>query len=258
MGAIVLLPGPVLPYVSKVRALRVIIVALLTATVGGVLAVVASLYLTKLYQVSDFEGGRGMLIFFALAPLGLVVGFIIGLVVALVTRADGFRGFVKTQGVAVAIALALAAIVSGVLYRAADHPPELGGKSLALEFELKIPAALKLPAEASVQTLHASLYANNRDNHFATLDYDKVAKRDGYIFVPGKASLFSQTSSRDLLVSIESDGGASQFIKLNLRANPRKDDEVWSDWMTATEHADLSPVPEGQRIAVRYRVQREE
>jgi MFS family permease len=241
MRAIVLLSGPLLPYVCKVRALRVISVAFLTAIVGGVLAVVASLYLTKLYQVSDFEGGGGMLIFFALAPLGLIVGFIIGLVVALVTRADGFRGFVKAQGVAVGSALALAAIGSAVLYLVADHPPKLGGKSLALEFELKIPTALKLPAEASVQTLHASLYANNRDNHFATLDYDKIAKRDGYIFVPGKASLLSQTSNRNLLVSVESDGGASQFIKLNLRANPRKEDEVWSDWITAKEQADLSP-----------------
>src|SRR5204863_7405952 len=106
--------------------------------------------------------------------------------------------------------------------------------------------------------LHASLYANNRDNHFATLDYDKIAKRDGYIFVPGKASLLSQTSNRDLLVSVESDGGGSQFIKLNLRANPRKEDEVWSGWVTATEQADLSPVPDCHGIAVRYRLQRVE
>src|SRR5438874_13189172 len=45
---------------------------------GGILSVVASLYLTELYHVSNFEGGRGMLIFFALAPLGLIVGFIVG------------------------------------------------------------------------------------------------------------------------------------------------------------------------------------
>ena len=68
----------------------------------------------------------------------------------------------------------------------------------------------------------------------------------------------SQTFNRDLLVSIESEGGASQFIKLKLRAKPTKEDEEWSDWMTARERADLSPVPEGERIAVRYRVQSEE
>ena len=104
--------------------------------------------------------------------------------------------------------------------------------------------------------MHASLYANNRDNRYALLDYNKIASRDGYFLVPGKASLLSQTFNRDLLVSIENEGGASQFIKLKLRAKPRKEDEAWSDWMTATERADLSPVPESERIAVRYRVER--
>jgi hypothetical protein len=119
-------------------------------------------------------------------------------------------------------------------------------------------SALKLPAQPSERTLHASLYANNRYNRYALLDYDKIASRDGYVFVSGEASLLSQTFNRDLLVSIESEGGASQFIKLKLRAKPRKDDEAWSDWMTATERADLSPVPEPERIAVRYRVQPED
>ncbi len=235
-----------------------IAIAVLTAIASGVLSVVASLYLTELYHVSNFEGERGMLIFFALAPLGLIVGFIIGLVVALRSRGIGFGGFARAQGMALGIALGLAAIVSGVLYLAADHPPKLDGKSLALDFELKIPPALKFPAEASVQTLHASLYANNRDNRYALLDYDKIVSRNGYVFVPGKASLLSQTFNRDLLVSIETEGGASQFIKLKLRAKPRKEDEAWSDWITATERADLSPVPESERIAVRYRVQPEE
>src|ERR1043166_4897531 len=119
------------------KALRIAAVVLLTAIAGAVLSIFASIYLTELYHVSNFEGGRGMLIFFALAPLGLIVGFIIGLVV-------------------------------------------------------------------------------------------------------------------------QSEGGASQFIKLKLRATPRKEDEAWSDWITATERADLSPVPEPERIAVRYRVQPEE
>jgi hypothetical protein len=102
---------------------------------------VASLYLTELYHVSNFEGGRGMLIFFALAPLG----FTIGLVVGLRSRGAGFGGFAKAQGIALGIAIGLAAVVSGILYLAADHRPKLDGKPLALEFELKIPPALKLP-----------------------------------------------------------------------------------------------------------------
>ena len=223
-----------------------------------ILSIAASLYLTELYHVSNFEGGRGMLIFFALAPLGFIVGSIVGSIVALLSRGPGFGGFAKVLGIALGITLGLAAIVSGVLYLAADHPPILDGKSLALEFELKIPPTLKLPAQPSVQNLHASLYANDRDNRYALLDYDKISTRDGYVVVPGKVSLLSQTFNRDLLVSIETEGGASQFIKLKLRAKPTKEDEEWSDWMTATESADLSPVPEPERIAVRYRVQPEQ
>lgn len=240
------------------KALRVVAIALLTAIAGAVLSIAASLYLTELYHVSNFEGGRGMLIFFALAPLGFIVGLIIGLIVALFSRGTGFSAFAKGQGIALALTISLAAIVSGSLYLAADHPPTLDGKSLALEFEIKIPPTLKLPTEPSVETLHASLYANDRDNRYALLHYDKITTRDGFVFVPGRATLLSQTLNRDLLVSIENEGGASQFIKLRLRAKPTKDDEAWSDWMTATERADLSPVPEGERMAVRYRVQPEE
>jgi hypothetical protein len=166
--------------------------------------------------------------------------------------------FARAQGIALGITISLAAIVSSILYLAADHPPTLDGKSLALEFELKIPPTRKMPTRASMQNLHASLYANDRDNRYALLDYDKIATRDGFVFVPGKASPLSQTFNRVLLVSIESEGGASQFIKLKLRAKSTKEDEEWSDWMTARERADLSPVPEGERIAVRYRVQPEE
>ena len=38
-----------------------------------------------------------------------------------------------------------------------------------------------------MRTLHASLYANNRDNRYALLDYDKIASRDGYVFVSGQS-----------------------------------------------------------------------
>ena len=89
------------------KALRVIAIALLTAIAGAVLSIAASLYLTELYHVSDFEGGRGMLIFFALAPLGFIVGLIIGLIVALLSRGTGFSGFGPDSSTATASQLLL-------------------------------------------------------------------------------------------------------------------------------------------------------
>jgi hypothetical protein len=169
--------------------LRVIAIAFLTAIAGGILSVVVSLYLTELYHVSNFEGGRGMLIFFALAPLGFIVGFIIGLV----------------------------SLCAVVVPDSAALPRQRG-----LHSESRSP---RLFREVSISRLiiHPNLMANRSPSN-----------------------------------SIESEGGASQFIKLKLRAKPRKEDEAWSDWITARERADLTPVPEPERIAVRYRVHPED
>lgn len=106
--------------------------------------------------------------------------------------------------------------------------------------------------------MHASLYVSGRDNRYATLDYKAITKRDGYTIILGTASLMSQSFNRELLASLGNEPGATQFIKLKLRAKPQKEDETWSDWIAATEHADLSPVPEAERISVRYRVQPED
>jgi hypothetical protein len=49
--------------------------------------------------------------------------------------------------------------------------------------------------------------------------------------------------------------GASQFIELKeLPPTPRKESETWSDWIVATQYADLTPIPANQRMSVRYRV----
>jgi hypothetical protein len=48
---------------------------------------------------------------------------------------------------------------------------------------------------------------------------------------------------------------ASQFVELkNLPPAPRSQDETWSDWIFATERADLTPIPDSERCAIRYRV----
>jgi hypothetical protein len=42
---------------------------------------------------------------------------------------------------------------------------------------------------------------------------------------------------------------------LKIPSSPRKEDETWSDWIFATQRADLTSVPEMERMALRYRVQ---
>ena len=237
------------------RFLRAFAIGVITAVVGMFLAIFASDYLTRLYHVSDMEGQRGMAVIFLFAPLGLVVGFLIGIIAALRTRWSGVVGFIKTQGLSILIVIAIAAAVSGLLWLGADKPPKIDGKELVLEFELKIPPAIQIPEELNDYTIRASLYANNKDNRYASIDLKSMTKQDGYVIVSGTAALMSHSANRSLFASIGNEPGGSQFIDLKtLPAAPRKENETWSDWTLATQRADLTPVPETERIAVRYRV----
>ena len=237
------------------RFLRAFAIGVITAVVGMFLAIFASDYLTRLYHVSDMEGQRGMAVIFLFAPLGLVVGFIIGVIAALRTRWSGVVGFLKTQGLSILIMIAIGGAVSGLLWLGANKPPKIDGKELVLEFELKIPPAIQIPEEVNDYTIRASLYANNKDNRYASIDLKSITKQDGYVIVSGTAALMSHSANRSLLALIGNEPGASQFIDLKtLPAAPRKENEIWSDWTLATQRADLTPVPETERIAVRYRV----
>jgi MFS family permease len=237
------------------RFLRAFAIGVITAVVGMFLAIFASDYLTRIYHVSDMEGQRGMAVIFLFAPLGFVVGFVIGAIAALRTRWSGVVGFIKTQGLSILIIIAIGGAVSGLLWLGADKPPKIDGKELVLEFELKIPPAIQIPEELNDYTIRASLYANNRDNRYASIDLKSITKQDSYIIVSGTAALMSHSANRSLLASIGNEPGASQFIDLKtLPGAPRKENETWSDWTLATQRADLTPVPEPERIAVRYRV----
>jgi hypothetical protein len=236
------------------RFLRACGIGLITGLVGLFLAIFSSDYLTQLDHVSDMEGQRGMAVLFLFGPLGFIVGFLVGLLVALSTRWPGFFGFIKTLGLSVLGTCALAGIVSGLGYLAADKPPVIDGKRLTLDFELRLPPAIQLPAELTTSNVHASLYANNRGNRAAEIDLKSIGQREGAVIIPGSAVLMSRSANRSLLASIEGQQGATQFIPLKLPGAPGKEDAVWSDWIFATERADLSAVPQPERIAVRYRV----
>ena len=236
------------------RALRAIVIACLTAIAGGFIAVISSSYLTDLYNVSNFEGGRGMLIVFFFAPVGFLIGFVVGLIFALRSRRPGFAGFATALSFALVSVFVLDGAVTGVAYLAANKPPLINGKFLTLEFELKIPPTIQFPAEPSENNFHASLYANNRDNGYASIDYKAIRRENNSVIVPGTATLMSHSSNRELLASVENEPGGTQFISLALPAAPGKEDEKWSDWIPATNDFNLGPVPEPERILARYRI----
>jgi hypothetical protein len=57
----------------------------------------------------------------------------------------GPTGFVIAQGWSFFIVCGIAGLLGGVPYLLSDKPPQIDGKHLELEFELRAPATLKIP-----------------------------------------------------------------------------------------------------------------
>jgi hypothetical protein len=221
------------------RVLRALLVALLTAFVGCLLAFFVGDYLTRLAHVPEMEGQRGMTIFFLCVPLGIFAGLVIGISSAIAVRRQGLAGFLVAQGWSLLIT---------------DKPPTIDGKHLELQFELRAPATFKIPDQPDGYSIRVSLYADNRQNQYAFIDWNGITKDAEHATVPGHVPLLTHSKTRSLLASIGNEPGASQFIELRIPPAPRKEDQTWSDWIFATQRADLSPVSEHERMALRYRV----
>lgn len=236
------------------RFLRISLIALFTAFVGCVLAFFVGDYLTGLAHVPEMEGQRGMTIVFLCAPLGILAGLVIGIVSAILVRREGAAGFLIAQGWSLLIIVGVASLLVGVPYLLSDKPPTIDGKGLELQFELRTPPTLKIPDQLDGYSVRISLYTDNREGRVAFVDWDAIQRDPEHITIPGSVPLLTPSESRSLLASIGNEPGASQFIELKLPPSPRKEDEMWSEWMFAMQRADLTPVSEPERIALRYRV----
>jgi hypothetical protein len=212
-------------------------------------------YLTKLAHVPEMEGQRGMTAFFLCVPLGILAGLVIGVIVSMLVRRQGSAGFVIALGWSLLIVCGMAGLLGGVPYLLSDKPPQIDGKQLELEFELRASATLKIPEQPDGYSIRVSLYTDDKQSGFAFIDWNGITKNAQHVMIPGNVPLLTHSKSRSLRASIGNEPTASQFIELkNLPSAPRKQDEEWSAWIFATAGADLSPIPEVERFAVRYRV----
>ena len=236
------------------RVLRALFIALFTAFVGCVLAFFVGDYLTRLAHVPEMEGQRGMTIIFLCAPLGILAGLTIGMISSFLIRQQGLAGFLIAQGWSLLIVCGLAGLLAGVPYLLSDKPPRIDGKRLELQFELRAPAAFKIPDQPDGYSVRVSLYTDSQQSRFAFIDWNSIQKDTEHVTIPGNVPLLTHSKTRSLLASIGNEPVASQFIELRIPPAPGKEDETWSDWIFATQRADLSPVSEPERMALRYRV----
>src|SRR5437762_12992243 len=98
-------------YGVLMRVVRGLVVALLTAFAGCILAVFVGHYLTKLAHLPEMEGERGMTVFFLCVPLGTLVGLVNGLIVSLLVRGQGTAGLFIALGWAFVIVRSVAGLL---------------------------------------------------------------------------------------------------------------------------------------------------
>jgi len=236
------------------RFVRAFFIALFTAVVGCVLAVFVGDYLTRLAHVPEMEGQRGMTVFFLCLPLGILAGLVIGVIVSILVRRQGPAGFFIAQAWSLLIVCGVAALLGGVPYVLSDKPPRIDGKQLKLQFELRTPATFQIPDRPDGYSIRVGLYTDNQQSRFAFIDWSGITRDAEHLTIPGNVPLLTHSKSRSLLASIGNEPAGSQFIELKIPPAPAREDETWSDWIFATQRADLSPVAEPERFAARYRV----
>src|SRR5437870_10832582 len=238
------------------RFLRAFFIALFTAFVGCLLAFFVGDYLTRLADVPEMEGQRGMTVVFLCAPLGILAGLFIGIISSILVRRQGLAGFVIAQSWSLVIVCGLAGLLVGVPYALSDKPPRIDGKRLELDFELRAPATFTIPDQPDGYSIRVSLYTDNQQSRFAFIDWSGITKDADHVTIPGNLPLLTHSKTRSLLASIGNEPGGSQFIELKIPPAPGKQNETWSEWLVATQRVDLSPVPEPRRFAARYRVRK--
>ena len=127
-------------------------------------------------------------------------------------------------------------------YLLSDKPPQIDGKHLELEFELRAPATLKIPEQPDGYSIRVSLYADNRQSDFAFIDWNGITKNAEHVTVPGNVPLLTHSKSRSLLASIGNEPAASQFIELkNLSPAPLIEPLVPSDTEIDFENGETFP-----------------
>jgi MFS family permease len=240
------------------RWLSLLTTGLITGVVGAVVAAVVADRVAEYRNVSNFEGARGYLILFIFVPLGFLVGLGLGVWLARYGPV-GIVGWARQQAIALGAAALLIAAAGGIVYLASDHHPKLGGKEMNLEYEVRFPAAVRLPDPLEALGLAVSLQTGTGESRGSFFHLDDARNDGGRLVVPGEVFLFATGEVRTLYVAYHSEKGATlptQCFHVPIPARPRQEQTVWSEWVTPYSFSTVEPLSvTEQQCEVRFRVQ---
>jgi hypothetical protein len=230
-------------------------VGVLTAVVG----LLASGFVANLavgwYRVSTFEAGAAAFVI-GFALLGLVVGFIVGVITSRVVAGGTDPGFLKSLGSSQAILLGLVAVVGGSARLLADVPPRIDGEELMLAVEVRWPEGhtelpVTLAGEPYVRLGSVTRANTQRVSRRGPLYTEDARLVDGRWVAPGAVDIF--TTRGRFVLDIVLDSSTSYGFLTPLSGAPGRKDMQWTEWYPRPRPGG-PPLPNG--FTYRYRVQR--
>lgn len=232
-------------------------VALLTALITAAITAPVADRVTRELNVSDREGGRGMLVVFILIPAGFIGGALFGLLGTRLVHAMDWAHFWKASGLSVAMSLGALGVISGLAWMSVVRPPLLHGHSLSLRIEVFVPSRLLPPGGPDKNALRMSLFAGEKDNHYAQIDTAQVRMEGDALVVPGEARLYSKATFR--MIGFHFDGSEGWALDpLLLPPSPTDGDLEWTRPVPMREARVQGTQYTYTDVLLRYRVVKKE
>jgi hypothetical protein len=234
----------------------------LWALIAGMAGAVAGWFVTGalaawiagLFGMSDFEGGRGMFAFLFVGPLGGLVSMLLA-IWAVLRVGKGRARLGPTLGRIGLVVAGIAAVVgAGIGLRLLTIDTYSNEAPPTLEFEIRVPAAMRLPDRSAVRVeLHTD--KNVGDSYFA----DPWLRAEGeHQVIAGGVPLMLKTSSRMLVVSLPDQ--PTRLFRLGLSRNPGSTPALgeWHgpDFIDAPGFDRPRAAPADDPVQLRHRVRR--
>jgi len=211
-------------------------------------------WIAGLYGMSDFEGGRGMFAFLFVGPIGGLLAMILA-IWAVLRIGKGRARLGPTLG-RIGLVLAGIAVVTGagIGLRLMTIDTYSNEAPPTLEFELRVPASMRLPDRSAV-TVELHTDKNVGDSYFS----DPWLRTEGdHQVITGGVPLLLKTAARMLVVSLPDQ--PTRLFRLPLSRNPGSTPALgeWRgpDFIDAPGFDQPRAAPADDPVQLRHRVRR--
>ncbi len=145
------------------------------------------------------------------------------------------------------ITAALVGVVGGLGWATADHPPEIDGKNLALEIEVRVPRKSRTIDDLKAHDFTVALVISASDRNYSDMRWSEARAENDFIIVPAWSALNSRNAGREITAGV--DGENRQIFNVILPASPKKADGTWSDWTGARQRFDGSKTSAARSVS---------